>query len=160
MNQIKSKDENIKDKDASWLLRIPDELKLKVFENLSSKDLISVSETCSQLNGLIQDPSLWTELTVDLSESRRSLIWKVTRCPLLNTLKITNRTRIHYSDTRNLNKLTSLSRRTPHLKKIQLIGFMMDEDDSDSARYLTSLFKSNMLGIFIEHGIITGIFMD
>ena len=127
MNQIKSKDENIKDKDASWLLRIPDELKLKVFENLSSKDLISVSETCSQLNGLIQDPSLWTELTVDLSESRRSLIWKVTRCPLLNTLKITNRTRIHYSDTRNLNKLTSLSRRTPHLKKIQLIGFMMDE---------------------------------
>ena len=45
--------------DASWLLNIPDELKLQVFKNLSPKDLISVSETCSQLNGLIQQAMDW-----------------------------------------------------------------------------------------------------
>ena len=72
--------------DASWLLKIPDELKLQVFKNLSPKDLSSVSETCHQLNSLIKDPKLWTELTVDLSQqSRRSVIWKVKKCPWLNT---------------------------------------------------------------------------
>ena len=83
MNQIKSKDEKIKDNecDASWLLRIPDELKLEVFKNLSPQDLSSVSKTCVELHSLIQEPRLWTELTVDLSETRRSLIWKVARCP-------------------------------------------------------------------------------
>ena len=61
MNQIDIKDSNIKDKecDVSWLLRIPDELKLEVFKNLSPKDLSSVSKTCLELHGIIQDPSLW-----------------------------------------------------------------------------------------------------
>ena len=114
--------------DASWLLKIPDELKLQVFKNLSPKDLISVSETCSQLNGLIQDPRLWTELTVDLSETRRSLIWKVNRCPWLNTLKITNKTRLNVYDKRHSNMIINLMRRTPHLTRMIFIDFHMDEE--------------------------------
>ena len=115
--------------DASWLLKIPDELKLQVFKNLSPKDLISVSETCSQLNGLIQDPRLWTELTVDLSETRRSLIWKVNRCPWLNTLKITNKNHIHHKDWRLLNKISAMVSRAPNLIRIQFLNIMIDEED-------------------------------
>ena len=124
MNQIDIKDSNIKDKecDVSWLLRIPDELKLEVFKNLSPQDKSSVSETCLELHGIIQDPRLWTELTVDLSETRRSMILKITRCPWLNTLKITNKTGLNVSDPRNLNKLSNVSRRTQHLKNIHFIG--------------------------------------
>ena len=130
MNQINIKDKNVKDKecDASWLLRIPDELKLEVFKNLQPKDLISVSETCHELHGIIQDPRLWKELTVDLSETRRSLIWKVEKFPLLNTLKITNKTGLNLSGIRHSNKISNLARRTPQLKKIHFIGFYVDED--------------------------------
>ena len=131
MNQINIQDRNIKDKESevSWLLWIPDELKLEVFKNLSPQDKSSVSETCVELHGIIQDPRLWTELTVDLSETRRSLIWKVTKCPWLNTLKITNKTGIQGYDPRNLKKLSNLSRRTPHLKKIHFIGFRFKVDE-------------------------------
>ena len=130
MNQIKSKDENIKDNefDASWLLRIPDELKLEVFKNLSPQDLSSVSKTCVELHSLIQEPRLWTELTVDLSETRRSLIWKVARCPWLNTLIITNKTGLNVSDIRHSNKISNFSRKIPHLKTIYFIGFKVDEE--------------------------------
>ena len=114
--------------DASWLLKIPDELKLQVFKNLSPKDLISVSETCSQLNGLIKDPKLWTELTVDISETRRSLIWKVKKCPWLNTLKITNKARLNVYDKRHLNMIINLMRRTPHLTRMIFINFQVDEE--------------------------------
>ena len=114
--------------DASLLLKIPDELKLQVFKNLSPKDLSSVSQTCSQLNNLIQDPRLWTELTVDLSETRRSLIWKVNRCPWLNTLKITNKTGLNVYDKRHSNMIINLMRRTPHLTRMIFIDFQVDEE--------------------------------
>ena len=115
--------------DAYWLLKIPDELKLQVFKNLSPKDLNSVSETCHQLNSLIKDPRLWTELTVDLSESRRSLLMKVERYPWLNTLKVTNKTGLQFSDTRHANKIYNLVRRTPLLTKIIFIDFYVKEED-------------------------------
>ena len=126
MNQIKSKDENIKDNefDASWLLRIPDELKLEVFKNLPPKDLISVSETCVELHSFIQEPRLWTELTVDLSETRRALIWKVARCPWVNTLIITNKTGLNAI--RHKDKISNISRRIPRLKIIYF-GFKVDD---------------------------------
>ena len=124
---MKNKDNQ--ESDASWLLKIPDELKLQVFKNLSPKDLSSVSQTCSQLNNLIQDPRLWTELTVDLSETRRSLIWKVNRCPWLKTLRITNITGIHYKDHNLLNKISSMVSRAPNLVRLQIMGFMIDEED-------------------------------
>ena len=114
--------------DASLLLKIPDELKLQVFKNLSPKDLSSVSQTCSQLNNLIQDPRLWTELTVDLSETRRSLIWKVNRCPWLNTLKITNKAGLNVYDKRHSNMIINLMRRTPHLTRMIFIDFQVDEE--------------------------------
>ena len=130
MNQINIKDKNVKDKkcDASWLLRIPDELKLEVFKNLQPKDLISVSETCHELHGIIQDPRLWKELTVDLSETRRSLLMKVEKFPFLNTLKITNKTRLNLFDTRLKDKISNLARRSPQLMKIHFIGFYVDDE--------------------------------
>ena len=92
MNSKDNKVQQYKEYDTCWILQIPDELKLEVLKNLSPKDLVSVSETCSELNGLIKEErGLWTELTVDLSESRRSVIWKVKKCPWLNTLNVTNK---------------------------------------------------------------------
>ena len=132
MNQNNFKDRNIKDKDcdddASWLLQLPDELKLEVFSFLPPKDLISLSKTCKELHGVIKDPRLWTELTVDLSETRRSLLMKVEKFPFLNTLKITNKTGLNLSGIRHSNKISNLARRTPQLKKIHFIGFYVDED--------------------------------
>ena len=79
MNQINIKDRNIKDQecDVSWLPRIPDELKLEVFKNLSPKDLSSVSKTCLELHGIIQDPSLWvwTEQSSLWTSVRREGLW-------------------------------------------------------------------------------------
>ena len=125
---MKNKDNQ--ESDASWLLKIPDELKLQVFKNLSPKDLSSVSETCHQLNSLIKDPRLWTELTVDLSESRRSVIWKVKKCPWLNTLKVTNKFGLDVSDKRHSNMISSLDRRAPHLKRIHFFNSILSRQNS------------------------------
>ena len=130
---MKIKDNKVqqyKEYDTCWILQIPDELKLEVLKNLSPKDLVSVSETCSELNGLIKEERrLWTELTVDLSESRRSLLMKVERYPWLNTLKVTNKTGLQFSDTRHANKIYNLVRRTPLLTKIIFIDFYVEEED-------------------------------
>ena len=129
MNSKDNKVQQYKD-DTCWILQIPDELKLEVLKNLSPKDLVSVSETCSELNGLIKEERrLWTELTVDLSESRRSLLMKVERYPWLNTLKVTNKTGLQFSDTRHANKIYNLVRRTPLLTKIIFIDFHVEETD-------------------------------
>ena len=79
--------------DENKFMLLPDEIKLKFFYNLSPQDLGAVSATCSDFHRLFQDPSLWTELTVDIREPRRTLIWKVEKCPklMLNTLKINNK---------------------------------------------------------------------
>ena len=97
---------------------LPTEIKLTVFKNLSPQDLMAVSATCYELNFLIQDPSLWTELTVDISESRRSLIWKVEKCPWLHTLKITNKNRLNLWDIGYLNKISKIVRRAPRFKNL------------------------------------------
>ena len=103
---------------------LPTEIKLIVFKNLSPQDLMAVSATCYELNFLIQDPSLWTALTVDISESRRSLIWKVEKCPWLHTLKITNKNRLNLWDKQGrfkqdyLNKIGNIVRRAPRFKNL------------------------------------------
>ena len=101
---------------------LPTEIKLRVFKNLSPPDLMAVSATCRELHCLIQDPSLWTELTVDLSESRRSMIWKVEKCPWLHTLKITNKNRLNLFDIQGrfgyLIKISNIVRRAPRLKNL------------------------------------------
>ena len=111
-------EETPKDCDESKLLLLPDEIKLEIFKNLSPQDLLAVSATCHELHHLVKDPSLWTELTVDISESRRSLIWKVEKCPKLEILKVSNKTdrKIKKVDR---NKITNLIRRSPHLKIIE-----------------------------------------
>ena len=104
--------------DESKLLLLPDEIKLEIFKNLSPQDLLAVSATCHELHHLVKDPSLWTELTVDISESRRSLIWKVEKCPKLEILKVSNKTALRVSKV-DRNKITNLIRRSPHLKIIE-----------------------------------------
>ena len=127
---MKTRYNSTKSMDTCWILQIPDELKLEVLKNLSPKDLVSVSETCSELNGLIKEERrLWTELTVDLSESRRSLLMKVERYPWLSTLKVTNKTGLQFSDTRHANKIYNLVRRTSLLTKIIFIDFHVEEED-------------------------------
>ena len=110
-------EETPKDCDESKLLLLPDEIKLEIFKNLSPQDLLAVSATCHELHHLIKDPSLWTELTVDISESRRSLIWKVEKCPKLEILKVSNKTWLKVSKVQ-LNKISNLVRRCPKLKII------------------------------------------
>ena len=104
--------------DESKLLLLPDEIRLEIFKNLSPQDLLSVSATCHELHHLVKDPSLWTELTVDISESRRSLIWKVEKCPKLEILKVSNKTGLRVSKV-DRNKITNLIRRSPNLKIIE-----------------------------------------
>ena len=111
-------EETPKDCDESKLLLLPDEIKLEIFKNLSPQDLKAVSATCHDLHHLVKDPSLWTELTVDISESRRSLIWKVEKCPKLEILKVSNKTGLRVSKV-DRNKITNLIRRSPHLKIIE-----------------------------------------
>ena len=111
-------EETPKDCDESKLLLLPDEIKLEIFKNLSPQDLLAVSATCHDLHHLVKDPSLWTELTVDISESRRSLIWKVEKCPKLEILKVSNKTGLRVSKV-DRNKITNLIRRSPHLKIIE-----------------------------------------
>ena len=118
MNQI-NKDKECND-DASWLLQFPDEIKMEIFSKLPPKDLISLSATCHQLHGIIKDPRLWTELTVDVSETRRALIMKVEKFPFLKTLKITNKQRLNLQDSRLKNKISNLARRC-ELRKIQVL---------------------------------------
>ena len=96
------------------LMLLPIEMKLEVFKYLSPQDLMAVSATCHELHCLIQDPSLWTELTVDISESRRSLIMKMEKCPWLHTLKLTNKKRADI----DLNKFRNMVRRAPRLKSL------------------------------------------
>ena len=100
------------------LMQVPDEIKLEIFKNLSPQDLLAVSATCHELHHLVKDPSLWTELTVDISESRRSLIWKVEKCPKLEILKVSNKTWLRVSKV-DRNKITNLIRRSPNLKIIE-----------------------------------------
>ena len=111
-------EETPKDCDESKLLLLPDEIKLEIFKNLSPQDLLAVSATCHELHHLVKDPSLWTELTVDISESRRSLIWKVEKCPKLEILKVSNKTGLRVSKI-DRNKITNLIRRSPNLKIIE-----------------------------------------
>ena len=112
------------DSDESKLLLLPDEVKLEIFKNLSPQDLLAAGATCHELHHLIKDPSLWTELTVDISESRRSLIWKVEKCPKLEILKVSNKTGLRVSKV-DQNKITTLIRRSPNLKIIEwnVFGF-------------------------------------
>ncbi len=100
------------------LMQVPDEIKLEIFKNLSPQDLLAVSATCHELHNLIKDPSLWTELTVDISESRRSLIAKVEKCPKLEILKVSNKTWLRVSKVDRRNKIINLIRRCPKLKMI------------------------------------------
>ena len=111
-------EETPKDCDESKLLLLPDEIKLEIFKNLSPQDLLAVSATCHELHHLVKDPSLWTELTVDISESRRTLIWKVEKCPKLEILKVSNKTGLRVSKV-DRNKITNLIRRSPNLKIIE-----------------------------------------
>ena len=111
-------EETPKDCDESKLLLLPDEIKLEIFKNLSPQDLLAVSATCHELHHLVKDPSLWTELTVDISESRRSLIWKVEKCPKLEILKVSNKSALRVSKV-DRNKITNLIRRSPNLKIIE-----------------------------------------
>ncbi len=111
-----SQQKNPNDCDESKLMLLPDEIKLEIFKNLSPQDLLAVSATCHELHHLVKDPSLWTELTVDISESRRTLIWKVEKCPKLEILKVSNKTGLKQVDR---NKITNLIRRSPNLKIIE-----------------------------------------
>ena len=105
------------DENKSWLLGVPDEIKIEVLKWLSPKDLLSVGSTCRQLNGLIKDPALWTELNVDLSDSRRSMIWRITKYH--KKLIISNKFGLDISDTRLRNKIANVVRRVPQLKSIE-----------------------------------------
>ena len=60
---------------------LPDELKLHIFSNLGRQDLQAVSATCRDFNRLSQDLSLWTELSLDISETERTLIYEVAKYP-------------------------------------------------------------------------------
>ena len=111
-------EETPKDCDESKLLLLPDEIKLEIFKNLSPQDLLAVSATCHELHHLVKDPSLWTELTVDISESRRSLIWKVEKCPKLEILKISNKQQKQVSKVDRL-KIERLLRRMPNCRIIE-----------------------------------------
>ena len=104
--------------EESKLLLLPDEVKLEVFKHLSPQDLLAVSATCHELHHLVKDPSLWTELTVDISESRRSLIWKVEKCPKLEILKISNKQLKQVSKVDRL-KIERLLRRMPNCRIIE-----------------------------------------
>ena len=110
--------------DENKFMLLPDEIKLEVLKNLSPQDLRAVAATCHYLHLLIKDPSLWTELTVDISESRRSLIWKVEKYPWIKTLKFTNKygpCKVFW-DSQSLNKIRNIARRVPHFG----LGYQMN----------------------------------
>ena len=113
-----STQEKTPNNEESKLLLLPDEVKLEFFKHLSPQDLLAVSATCHELHHLVKDPSLWTELTVDISESRRSLIRKVEKCPKLEILKVSNKTGLRVSKI-DRNKITNLIRRSPNFKIIE-----------------------------------------
>ena len=103
---------------VSKFMLLPDEMKLQIFSHLSPQDLQAVSATCKDFHRLSQDPSLWTELTLDISESRRTMLWKVAKCPWLNTLKISNK---NGKDLKSQYfKIASISRKFQFLKIIWL----------------------------------------
>ena len=62
---------------------------------------------------------------MDLSKTRRSLIWKVKKLPLLNTLKITKKTGIQVfdKDTSPIYKLYNL--KPPHLRHLHFTAAAM-----------------------------------
>ena len=124
------------DECALVLLNFPDEIKLEIFKNLPPQDLRAVSATCHQLHRLMQDPSLWTKITVDISESRRSLIWKVAKFPWLNTLIVTNKSSLNMEDSRHLNKIKDVVKRVPHFKKY---GCGMNWESTGNAMILKRL---------------------
>ena len=105
-------------KDDAGFMLLPEEMKLQIFSHLSPQDLQAVSTTCKDFHRLSQDPSLWTELTVDISESRRTMLWKVAKCPWLNTLKISNKNGIDLKSQHF--KIASISRRFQFVKLIWL----------------------------------------
>ena len=102
---------------------LPDELKLHIFSNLGRQDLQAVSATCRDFNRLSQDLSLWTELSVDISETRRTLIYEVAKYPWLKISKINSKTGIehHTSCCLTCSKIKSLVRKFPFLK-VELVG--------------------------------------
>ena len=105
-------------REVSKFMLLPDEMKLHIFSHLSPQDLQAVSATCKDFHRMSQDPSLWTELTMDISESRRTMLWKVAKCPWLNTLKISNKNGIDLKSQHF--KIASISRRFQFLKLIWL----------------------------------------
>lgn len=117
--------------DENKFMLLPDEIKLEVLKNLSPQDLRAVAATCHYLHLLIKDPSLWT-LSVDISESRRSIIWKVEKNPHIKTLIIKSKDGLFNHnrfedvpwDSRTLNKFRNLPRRVPHFG----LGYYMTFD--------------------------------
>ena len=119
-NMVKSSKRKASDsmRKVSKFMLLPDEMKLQIFSHLSPQDLQAVSTTCKDFHRLSQDPSLWTELNVDISESRRTMLWKVAKCPWLNTLKISNKNGIDLKSQHF--KIASISRRFQFVKLIWL----------------------------------------
>ena len=128
VNSSKMQSSDSRRKDSKFML-LPEEMKLQIFSHLSPQDLRAVSATCKDFHRLSQDPSLWTELTVDISESRRTMLWKVAKCPWLNTLKISNK---NGKDLKSQYfKIASISRKFQFLKLIWLeTGVTMHSDGS------------------------------
>ena len=113
-----------KSNECNKFMLLPDEMKLKIFSNISPQDLQAVSATCRDFNRLFQDPSLWAELSVDINqESRRTILWKVAKCPWLKTLKINSKNGInpHMNNCLTCGKIKSVIRKFPFLK-IDLVG--------------------------------------
>ena len=132
--------------DENKFMLLPDELKLRILSNLKPQDLGAVSATCSDFHRLFQDPSLWTELTVDISESRRTLIWKVDKCPklMLKTLKINNKNGIdpHKTGCLTCVKIESLLKRF-QFQNVELVG-----DWGTHEAEAKNLLKKYCIGIF------------
>ena len=130
-NMVKSSKRRASDvgTEVSKFMLLPDEMKLAIFSRLSAQDLRAVSATCRDFHRLSQDPSLWTELTIDISETRRTMLWKVAKCPWLNTLKISNKDGIDLKS--QYFKIASISRKFQFLKLIWLeTGVTMHSDGS------------------------------
>ena len=77
-----------------WL-RLSDEIVLLVFNQLSIKDLVTVSLVNKRFRDLSRDDSLWTELTLDYKDFQyrqdaNRCGQLVDRCKKLSSLKITN----------------------------------------------------------------------
>ena len=76
--------------------RLSDEVILSIFRLLSQKDLVTVSVMNKKFRDLSRDVSLWTKLTLDYEDIKRSADScrkLVDRCKKLASLKITNKSR-------------------------------------------------------------------